>query len=239
MPLRNSTGREDGCTSDRDLSAFLLRACHDLRSSLRAISAHAELVRKGIQARQTPGLEQSLGFIADGVRKIGSLADGLSAYSIALQIDAASFQFIGMDVALRTALAKVDEELRDRRAEVHCGELPRVFGDPDRLAQIFEILLRNALCHGADLSPHIDITAEKQGGEWLFAVRDNGPGIDAAYLENIFKPFERLRATERDGAGLGLAICRAIVERHGGRLWVESTPGTGSKFLFTLPVVSQ
>lgn len=225
--------------SDRDLSELLLRACHDLRSSLRAIRAHTELVQKGVPAEEASDLDQNFAFIADGVRRIELLADGLSRYSIALQIEEESFQPTRMDVLFRTALARIDQEAQKPGAEVTCGELPQVSGKPDRLAQVFEILLHNALRHCGESTPRIHVTAEKQGGEWLFAVRDNGPGIEAAYLERIFKPFERLHATERDGAGMGLAICRAIVERHGGRLWVESTPGTGSTFLFTLPVADR
>jgi len=231
--------------SDRDLSEFLLRACHDLRSSLRAIRAHAELVQKGVHANEASGLDRNFAFIANGARRIELLTDGLSRYSIALQIEEASFQPTRMDVMFRTALARIDQEMQERGAEVRCGELPQVSGKPDRLTQVFEILLHNALRHCGQKSPRIHISAEKQvtagkqGEEWLFAVRDNGTGIDAAYLERIFKPFERLHATERGGAGMGLAICRAIVERHGGRLWAESTPGTGSTFLFTLPVVER
>jgi len=232
-------GRPDRWTSDRDVSDFLLRLCHDLKSSVRAIRAHTELVQRDGKAPETPGFEQRLGFILDGVRKIDSLADGLSRFSIALQIDEASFQFTRMDFILRRALAAIDKELRNQSAEVISGDLPRVFGNPDRLVQIFEILLRNALRHRADHFPHIHITAEKQVDEWLFAVGDNGPGIDAAYLESIFKPFESLRTSERAGAGMGLAICRVIVERHGGKLWAESQPGTGSTFFFTLPVVGE
>jgi len=230
----------DHWTSDRDLSDFLLRACHDLRASLRAINAHAEMLRKDSQGTQgVSDFQRHLGFILDGARKINSLADGLTAYSIALHIEEASFQSTSMGLALRTAMAKLDTELRAHGAEVTCGELPRVSGDPDRLAQVFEILLSNALRHRGESPLRIHITAEKSDEEWLFTVRDNGPGIDTAYLERIFRPFERLHAREGDGAGLGLAICRAIVERHGGRLWAESTPGTGSVFLFTLPAIDQ
>jgi light-regulated signal transduction histidine kinase (bacteriophytochrome) len=230
--------RRDRSTSDRDLSAFLLRACHDLRGSLRAIRANAELLQRDGAAAETADFERRLGFIVDGARRIDLLTDGLSGYSIALQIEEASFQFTRMDAQLRTALAKLDKELREQGAEVTYGELPGVLGNPDRLAQIFETLLRNALRHRGQSSARIHVSAEKQGEEWLFAVRDNGPGIDAAYLERIFRPFERLNPTEHEGVGMGLAICRAIVERHGGRLWAESTPGTGSTFLFTLPAVS-
>jgi chemotaxis family two-component system sensor kinase Cph1 len=228
----------DRSTSDKDLSEFLLRACHDLRASVRAIGVHAERLRKDSQAPQpVSDFEQRLKFILDGARKIESLTDGLSAYSVALQIEEASFQSTSMGLMLRTAMARLDTELRAHEAEVTCGELPRVSGNPDRLMQIFETLLSNALRHRGERPPRIHITAEKREEEWLFAVRDNGPGIDTAYLERIFRPFERLRSTERDATGLGLAICRAIVKRHGGKLWADSTPGTGSVFLFTLPAI--
>jgi len=229
----------DGWTSDRDLSEFLLRACHDLRSSMRAIRAQAELLQRDGQ-----DFERRLGFIVDGARRIDSLTDGLSSYSIALKIDDALFQFTPLDAILRTALAKVDDELRKHGAEVTCGELPQVSGNPDRLAQVFENLLRNAVRHRGENAPRIHIDAEKQAAadrqkEWLIAVRDNGPGVDAAYLERIFKPFERLRPERAEGPGMGLTICRAIVERHGGKLWAESTPGIGSTFLFTIPAVDR
>jgi light-regulated signal transduction histidine kinase (bacteriophytochrome) len=241
-PRKTSDGADEGqrtdrAMSDRDLSEFLLRACHDLRSSLRAIRAHAELVQKGVHADDASNLDRHFAFIANGARRIELLTEGLSGYSIALQIEETSFQPARMDVMLRTALARIDQEMQERGAEVTCGELPRVSGKPDRLVEVFEILLHNALRHCGQSSPRIHITAEKQAGEWLFAVRDNGPGIDAAYLERVFKPFERLHATERESVGMGLAICRAIVERHRGRLWAESTPGTGSTFFFTLPVI--
>jgi|HubBroStandDraft_6_1064221.scaffolds.fasta_scaffold143613_2 light-regulated signal transduction histidine kinase (bacteriophytochrome) len=243
-PRKLIEGEDEGLgahrsTSDKDLSEFLLRACHDLRASVRAIGAHAEKLRKDSQAPQASDFEQRLSFILEGARKIDSLTDGLSAYSVALQIEEASFQSTSMGLMLRTAMARLDTELRAQGAEVTCGELPRVSGNPDRLAQIFEALLSNALRHRGEQPPRIHITAEKREEEWLFAVRDNGPGIDTAYLERIFRPFERGRSTQSNAAGLGLAVCRAIVKRHGGRLWADSTPGAGSVFLFTLPAIVQ
>ena len=229
---------ERGVTTDRDLSRFLLRACHDLRSSLRAIRAHTELLQ-----RATPtGISEfdgHLGFIAGGARRIDLITDGLSAYSLALQIDEASFQPVRMELALRTALARLDKELRNDGAEVTSGTLPVVSGNLDRLVQVFEILLRNALRYRAERPLRIHISAEEQGKEWRFAVRDNGSGIEGDYVERVFQPFERLHAGNIEGAGMGLTICRAIVERHGGKVWVESEPGAGSTFLFTLPAGRQ
>ncbi len=228
---------ESGITSDPDLSRFLLRACHDLRSSLRAIRVHTELLQREAAAGVSE-LDQHLGFILDGTRRIDLLTEGLSSYSIALQIDEASFQPLRMGLAVRTALAKLDKELRNSGAEVTSGELPVVSGNLDRLAQVFEILLRNALSYRTERPLRVHIGAEKQDKEWLFSIRDNGSGIEAGYLERVFQPFERLQAGNPEGAaGMGLTIGRAIVERHGGRIRIESEPGVGSTFLFTLPAV--
>jgi light-regulated signal transduction histidine kinase (bacteriophytochrome) len=228
---------ESGITSDPDLSRFLLRACHDLRSSLRAIRVHTELLQRE-PAAGVSELDQHLGFILDGTRRIDLLTEGLASYSIALQIDEASFQPTRMGLAVRTAQAKLDKELRNAGAEVTSDALPAVSGNLDRLAQVFEILLRNALSYRAERPLRVHISAEKQDDQWLFSVRDNGSGIEAGYLERVFQPFERLQAGNPEGAaGMGLTICRAIVERHGGRIRVESEPGVGSTFLFTLPAV--
>jgi two-component system, chemotaxis family, sensor kinase Cph1 len=218
----------------REFAEFLLRVCHELRTPVRTIRSQAELLTR--RAAATPGAagEQGLDFIAGGTRSLDALVDGLASYSIALQTEAASFQPVRMDTLLRTVLAKLSQELRDREALVTFSELPRIRGDADRLMDAFEILLRNALVHRGQSAPIIEITAEEQGASWLFAVRDNGPGVDEPYRETIFRPFERLQGN-RSGPGLGLAICRAIVERHGGRIWAEAQNGGGAAFLFTLP----
>ena len=236
--------RAERWTSDRDLSELLLRACHDLKSSMRAIRAQAELLQRDTRVLETSDFEKRLGFLVDGARRIDLLTDGLSSYSIALQIEDASFRLTRVDAMLRTALSRLSKELREHDAELTCGELPQVTGNPDRLAQVFENLIRNALRHRGESSPRIHIAAEAQAAadqreEWVFSVQDNGPGIDAAYLERIFKPFERLRSEKPEAPGMGLAICRAIVERHGGKLWVESTLGSGSTFLFTIPAIDR
>jgi signal transduction histidine kinase len=222
-------------TGELDVSEFLLHACHDLRTALRAIRAHSDLLLKDRQAAQMSGLEERLGFIVDGARKIDRLTDGLASYSIGLQIQRGLFQSTPMNVLLRTVLAKLDRELRANDARVTCDELPRLAGDPDRLMEVFENLLQNALHHRGSVPPVIHITADRRAEEWLFAVRDNGPGLEAADLESIFRPFVRLHGKRNAGPGLGLAICRVIVERHGGRIWAESQCGAGATFFFTLP----
>jgi signal transduction histidine kinase len=219
-------------SSEPGLSEFLLRACHDLNTSVRAIRTSAELMlREDAPAERA---EKRLGTIIAGARNIDLLADGLISYSLALQIDGSSFRFAKSDALLRGALARLDREMREQNAEVTHGDLPRVFGDPDRLTELFEALLKNAIRYRSAAPPCIRVTAGKDAGGWLFAVADNGVGIEAPWLERIFQPFERLHAGNVRGPGLGLATCRAIVERHGGKLRAESTPGVGSTFFFSL-----
>ncbi|HXB74116.1 MAG TPA: ATP-binding protein [Candidatus Acidoferrales bacterium] len=226
----------------QEISEFLFRACHDLRTPLRAIRAHAELLVKSGDLPANSGGDPRLAFIIEGAGRMDQLVNGLSAYSIALRTDPGSFVPTGLGVLLRTVLAKLDKVLRDNQAAVTYSELPRVWGDPDRLMQLLENLLLSALCHRGQISPQIHLAAATHADGWLFTFRDNGPGIEAADLERIFQPFARWEGADGAGSGLesaasglGLAICREIVERHGGRIWAESQNGTGCAFFFTLP----
>jgi light-regulated signal transduction histidine kinase (bacteriophytochrome) len=213
-----------------DISDLLFRACHELRTHLRSMHVRAQLVQK--TGEKVP---EFVGIVLDSSRKLDLLADGLTSYTTALDIDQSSFQPVRMDVMLRTVLAGLDQELRANEAEVTYSELPSVFGDPDRIADLLRNLIGNALRHRGEAPPRICITAEKQANRWLLTVKDNGPGIEAPYLESVFKPFERLHGREREGPGLGLAICRAIVEGHGGTIWAECEPTSGCAFRFILP----
>lgn len=229
------SGTPEARTFEHEASEFLLHASHDIRAALRGIRVPADLLLKGRQAAQAPGLEERLGMIVDGAQKIDQLADGIASYAIALQIRKETFQPVPLDALFRAVLAMLDKELRANDASVTNEKLPRVAGDPDRLMEVLKNLLQNALRHrGAD-PPRIQVTVEGRANEWLLAVRDNGPGVEAAYLESIFRPFVRLHGGQHGGPGLGLAICRVIVERHGGRIWAESGNAAGTTFLFTLP----
>ena len=218
--------------TDCELSDFLLRACHDLRAPLRAVRAHTELLLR--DAAQTAGLAERMGFIVDGARRIDLLVDALSSFSLALRIDSASFQPTPMDVVLRRVLAKLERELRANDAVVTHSGLPPVRGNPDRLMELLERLLRNAVRYRGPVPPRIQIDAAKQSSKWLFSVRDNGSGVDPEDVERIFEPFEHGH-NHRAGPGMGLAICRVIVERHGGKIWAEPNAGNGTTFFFVLP----
>jgi light-regulated signal transduction histidine kinase (bacteriophytochrome) len=219
--------------TDSELSEFLSRACHDLRGPLRAMRSHAELVLKHGAAPPGSDLERSLGFIVDGSVQAAALVDGLTDYSLALQIDPGTFQSVPLEVILRAALAKLAGYLRENHAEVSYEKLPVLQGNADRLMQLFEQLVDHSVRHRGPDEPRVRITAESRSEDWLFRVRNNGPGIEAEFLEKIFKPFARFHGRERPGPGL--ATCRAIVERHGGAMWAESAPGEGTTFCFTLP----
>lgn len=222
-------------TNELEVSGFLLHASHDLRTALRAIRLHADLLLRGGDAVQVPGLEERLGFIVNGAQKIDLLADGMASYSVALQIRPELFQSAPMEVLLRAVLSKLDKELCANDAKVTYDKLPRVYGDPDRLMEVFEKLIQNALYHRGAAPPVIQITLRRQAEEWLFTVLDNGPGVQAPYLEKIFRPFVRLNGNRHPGPGLGLATCRVILERHGGRIWAEANDGAGVAFGFALP----
>jgi signal transduction histidine kinase len=226
---------KDACTLGPETGDFLLHLSHDLKASLRGIRVHAELFAKEWATGKTGDFEHHLSVIVDDTARIESLANGLANYSIACQIDRDSFVPVSIEVLLRKVLAKMAQELRENGAVVTNDPLPRIRCEPDRIGQLLENLVRNALVHRDSAASRVQIGAEEQGDRWLFRVRDNGPGIESGYLERVFEPFERLRGSQAPGPGLGLTICRAIVEKHGGRIWAESEPGKGATFLFTLP----
>jgi light-regulated signal transduction histidine kinase (bacteriophytochrome) len=183
-----------------------------------------------------PGaLQERLNFIVQGARKIELLTDGLSKYSVAMRINRSEFRPTAMAAALRAALGRISKEVQASRAEVTYGALPTIAGNADRLTELFENLLLNALRHSGAEDPRIHVSAEQRPGAWEISVEDNGQVVDAGYLERIFKPFERLRSKESDAPGMGLAISREIVERHGGRIWAESEPRKGGLFRFIIP----
>ena len=149
----------ESLNSDLDVSEFILRACHDLRSSTRAVRIYSELLLKDADGARNSTFEERLAYVLEGARKIESLLDGLTKYSLALQTDAASFQSTATDVLLRSVLMKLNKELSDCDGKVTYDELPRVTGDPDRLMQVFENLIRNSLVHRGETPPQIHIGA--------------------------------------------------------------------------------
>ncbi|MEO8595752.1 MAG: ATP-binding protein [Candidatus Solibacter sp.] len=223
----------EDCRTGREISEFLLRACHDLRTPARTVRTYSELIQRGAGSGSTEGVAQHLSFLMEGARKIDVILDGLAGYSLALQTDPGAFQKVRMDIQWRAAMMKLAGALRECGGEATADELPEVTGQPERLLQLLENLVRNSLVHRGEAAPRIHLNAVRQEAAWLFTLRDNGPGIEEACLESIFLPFERLRRDPQEGAGLGLTICREIVERHGGKIRAEAAD-SGACFRFTL-----
>jgi light-regulated signal transduction histidine kinase (bacteriophytochrome) len=151
-----------------------------------------------------------------------------------------TFANVNCESLLQKALLNLSAAIRESGAEVTHGSLPTVQGDESQLAQLFQNLIDNAIKYRNEKSPKVCIECEPQEGAWLFSVKDNGIGIEPQYAERIFVLFRRLHGkTEYQGTGIGLAICKKIVERHGGQIWVESEAGKGSNFKFTLPLMAK
>ena len=173
--------------------------------------------------------------MVDGVRRMQELIDALLQYS---RVGSKGQQMapIHLDGAVDDAVANLRASIEESGARITRDDLPEVTADRGQLAQLFQNLIGNALKFRAERAPAVHVGAEQRNGEWLLEVRDNGIGIDPEHRDRIFDIFERLHGRDRyQGTGIGLAICKKIVERHGGRIWVESEAGQGSTFRFTIP----
>ncbi len=221
--------------SNEELEQFAYVASHDLQEPLRMISSYTQLLERRYVAKLDKDAKEFMGFIVDGAGRMKQLIEDLLAYS-RVGTRGREFRPTEAGAALKKALANLRGALEASGAEVSSDPLPRVVADEPQLAQLLQNLLGNAIkFKGAD-PPRIGVGAKELDEAWEFSVRDNGIGIDPQYFERIFLMFQRLHSkADYAGTGIGLAICKKIVDRHGGRIWVESTPGQGCTFHFTLP----
>ncbi len=223
--------------SNEELQQFAYIASHDLQEPLRAISGFTELLERRYKGELDERADRYINFIVDGTRQMQQVIQDLLAYS-RVQTKAHEFGLIDANSALEQALSNLQVAIRDRRALVTVeNRLPEIFADGIQITQVFQNLIVNALkFQGPGATPEVRVSARREGDAWLFSVADNGIGIDARHLDRIFMLFQRLHAKgEYDGTGIGLAICKRIVERHGGSIAVQSTPGVGSTFTFSIP----
>lgn len=222
--------------SNRDLDAFAHAASHDLQEPLRMVSNYVQLIERRLGEALTPEIAQSVAFAVAGTRRMRILILDLLDYA-RLRRSAARMAALPLAEVVGTALTALQPELDKAKVKVTVGHLPSVRGDEVQLERLFYNLIDNAIIyHHADRIPFVAISAERRDGDWLIAVADNGIGIAPQYQEQIFQPFKRLHTHEvYEGSGLGLSVVRHIVEQHGGRIWVESDHGQGSRFCFTLP----
>ncbi|HRX77741.1 MAG: PAS domain S-box protein [Planctomycetaceae bacterium] len=222
--------------SNDELRQFAYIASHDLQEPIRMVTNFGQLLQKRMPADVDPETMEWLGFVVEGGQRMQTLIHDLLEYS---EIDYQSrpYQAVKLDRVVQLVLTNLRASVRDTKAEITFGELPTVVGDKPQLVQLLQNLISNAIKFHDQPPPKIEIGAVLQGNEWLLSVRDHGIGIDPDHYDRVFEFFRRLHNRDRfPGTGIGLAICKRVVERHGGRIWVESTSGEGSTFYFTLPV---
>lgn len=226
--------------SNADLERFAYLASHDLQEPLRMVASFVELLKLRYQDRLDADADEFISYAVEGVKRMQQMILDLLEY---LRAGMRNLKLTPTDMSLvcQTALQNLELAIAECRAVIECEPLPTVQADAAQLVQVFQNLISNALKFRRAEPPRVRIWAERRAGnagpaEWLFAVQDNGLGIEPEHRERIFVMLQRLhRRGEYPGRGIGLAICKRIIERHGGRIWVESTPGQGSTFYFTLP----
>lgn len=225
--------------SNRDLEHFASMASHDLQEPLRAISIFSELLARDYSTVLGERGRRFLTFIRTGAKKGYDLTQSLLYYARAVRVDKTSFVPFSLSKAVDEAISSLKLKIVESRASVTREELFDVLGDPVQIALVFQNLIENAIKYRQEASPVIYVSARRVRDEVAVAVRDNGRGIARDFHEQVFEPFQRLEVRETAGSGIGLTTCRRVVERHGGRIWVESEPGSGSTFIFTLPAATQ
>jgi light-regulated signal transduction histidine kinase (bacteriophytochrome) len=202
------------------------------------VASYTQLLARRYRGRLDADADAFIGYAVDGVNRMQRLIQDLLAYS---RVGTRGHELHPCDAqrAFQRTMDNLRTTIDEARGEVKVGPLPRVLADETQLAQLFQNLVSNALKFHGEAPPRVEVSAELQGPDWWrFTVRDSGLGIDPQYFERIFIIFQRLHGREEyPGTGIGLAICKKIVERHGGRIGVESQPGEGATFWFTLPAV--
>src|SRR6266566_1637491 len=221
--------------SNKELEQFAYVASHDLQEPLRMVSSYTELLERRYGDKLDDKAREFIGYAVDGAVRMQRLINDLLEFS-RVSTRGKALQPVDVTRVLGTVRANLSVAIQDAGALVTNDDLPTVMADETQLVQLLQNLIGNAIKFRGRDRPHVHVGAQATATEWVFAVRDNGIGIAPEYFERIFVIFQRLHARdEYPGTGIGLAVCRRILDRHGGRIWVESEPGHGSTFYFALP----
>jgi signal transduction histidine kinase len=229
---------EELARSNCDLEQFAYVASHDLQEPLRMVAAYTQLLSERYQGKLDSAAERYISYAVEGATRMQALLEDLLAFS---RIGRSGSLPAPTDVnsAINEVLKNLALTLKEHGVTVTCNPMPTILADRFQVVQLFQNLIGNAIKFRAKRNPCVTISAEKKGGEWLFSVFDNGIGIAAEHNDLIFKIFQRLHTrVEYPGNGVGLAICKKIVEQNGGRIWVESELGHGANFRFTFPAAA-
>jgi len=221
--------------SNDDLQHFAYIASHDLQEPLRMVSSYLQLLERRYKEELDAGAREFIDFAVDGATRMQGMINDLLLYS-RVTTHGKEFEAIDCDAVLEKVLNNLKVSIEECSAEITHNHLPVILGDMHQLIQVFQNLITNAVKFRGDKSPMIQISVQEKGDVWEFAVADNGMGFDSKHADRIFEMFQRLHGRgEIAGSGIGLAVIKKIIERHGGRIWAESAPGEGATFRFTMP----
>ena len=220
--------------SNEELQRFAYAVSHDLQDPLRTLKTYTQLLQRKVKAEDATEVADLAHEIVGASDRMAKLITGILNYSRLTEKPERRLS-VDMNTVLLFARMQLQDSIAGTGAVVTSDNLPRVVANDDRMMQVFQNLIGNAIKYRSSEPPRVHISARPQDAEWVFSVTDNGMGIDMKYAERIFGVFQRLHTQVIPGTGIGLATCKRIVEAHGGRIWVESQPGSGSTFYFTLP----
>ena len=224
--------------SNERLEQFAHAASHDLQEPLRMVSSYLQLIERRYGEDLDGEGREFLEFAVNGADRMHNMIDSLLEYS-RVQTRGDPFEPVDLDDTLEEVRTDLERRIDETDAEITADPLPRVDGDASQLYQVFQNLLDNAIEYSGDDPPQVHVTAERAGEDWIVSVEDEGIGIDSDATDRIFEVFERLHTSdEHQGTGIGLALCERIIERHDGEIWVESEPGEGTRFSFSLPATA-
>jgi len=221
--------------SNKELEQYAYVASHDLQEPLRMVTSYLQLIADRYRGQLDAAADEFIGYALDGAERMKKLIDDLLTYS---RVSTRHREPTRTDSAevLERVLGNLRLAIEESGAEVTHGEMPALLVVDTQLQQLFQNLIGNALKFRGDTPPHVHVDAARKDREWEISIADNGIGIDAKYHDEVFMIFRRLHGRERyPGTGIGLALCKKIVEQHGGRIWLKSEPGNGTTFYFTLP----
>lgn len=227
---------EELALSNEELYVFSYAASHDLQEPLRSIQNFLETLNKKYKKRLGPEMEEQINSADDGVTRMYRLITDFLMYS-RVGTERALKEEVDCNIALKDAIANLEVAIKESNALIKQYTLPKVHGNFVQITQLFQNLIANAIKYQGENKPSIEISAEKQNDMWHFAVKDNGIGIEQWFSERIFIVFQKLHDHRKyPGSGIGLALCKRVIEKHGGKIWFESEVGKGTTFYFTLPV---